>query len=201
MLCKRIIVVTIYHLRADNLWEIWELSALEHSLDVLPVLRKAYSSECFCFLIFVLKFGQSQSHASDIGNIKTVSSDHTLERVSELVELEQNSRSAYQNLVEKRQVTQIDQKARYSGQQRLQAVQDLVVLGAEDLFLFYTSLRVSRQGIDSSASFALIIVNSKVVTREFLGPADFSGAQTLYVYKPTEVVIVGEYEQLMLEAF
>ena len=36
-----------------------------------------------------------------------------------------------------------------------------------------------------------------MVTREFLSPADLSGAQTLCVYKPAEVVVVGEYENLM----
>ena len=54
-------------------------------------------------------------------------------------------------------------KARYSGQQRLQTVQDFDVLGAEGLFFFCTSLKVSRQGISSSISLALTIVNCNVI--------------------------------------
>ena len=57
MPCKRIIVVTTYDLGTDDFWDVWEPLVLEHSLDVLPALRKASSSQNFCFLIFVLKFG------------------------------------------------------------------------------------------------------------------------------------------------
>ena len=75
---------------------------------------------------------------------------------------------------------------------------NLDVLRSEGVFLLSTPLRVSRQGIGSSVSLALTIVDSEVVTRELLGPADLSGAQTLRVHEPAEVVVVGEYEHLML---
>ena len=93
------------------------------------------------------------------------------------------------------------QKARYSGQQGLQAVQDFDVFGAKGLFFLCTLLRVLRQGISNPVSLALTIVDSKVLAREFLGPADLFGAQTLCFHKPTEVVVVGEYKQLMLRPF
>ena len=95
-------MVTTYHLGADDLRDECKPSVLEHFLDVLPVLRKACSSEYFCFLVFVLKFGQSQPHTSDVGNVGTVSSDLSSEGVSESVELGQDSRSAYQDFVERR---------------------------------------------------------------------------------------------------
>ena len=41
----------------------------------------------------------------------------------------------------------------------------------------------------------------KVVTREFLGPANLSGAQTLCTYEPAKVVVVGKYKYLMLRPF
>ena len=50
-------------------------------------------------------------------------------------------------------------------------------------------------------SFALIIIDLKVVTRELLGPMDLFGAQTFCVYELTEVVVVGEYKYLMLKLF
>ena len=80
-------------------------------------------------------------------------------------------------------------------------MQDLDVLGTENFFLFCTLLRVSKQGIGSSVSLALIIVNLKVVTKGFLGPANLSEAQTLCAYEPTKVVMVGEYKHLMVGAF
>ena len=80
-------------------------------------------------------------------------------------------------------------------------VQNLDVLRSVGLFLLSTPLKVLKQGIGSSVSLALTIVDSEVVTRELLGPADLSGASTLHVYEPTEVVMVGEYKHLMLGAF
>ena len=173
---KRIIVVTTYHLGADNLWDIWEPLVLKHSFDVLPVLRKAYSSECFCFLVFILKFGKSQFHIPNVGNVRTVLSYLTLKKVPELVELGKNNCSAYEDLIERGELTRVDQKARYFGQQELQAVQDLDVLGAKGLFLFCTLWRVLRQDIGSSVSLTLTIVDLEVVVREFLSPADLSWA-------------------------
>ena len=79
-------------------------------------------------------------------------------------------------------------------------MQDLDVFCSEGLFLLSTPLRVSRQGIGSSVSLALTIVDSEVVTRELLGPADLSGAQTLRVHEPAEVVVVGKHENFMSRA-
>ena len=79
-------------------------------------------------------------------------------------------------------------------------MQNLDVLRLEGLFLLSTPLRVSRQGIGSSVSLALTIVDSEVVTRELLGPADLSRAQTLRVHEPAEVVVVGKHENFMSRA-
>ena len=80
-------------------------------------------------------------------------------------------------------------------------MEDFDVLGAEGFFFLYTLLRVSRQGINSPVSLALTIVDPEVVAREFLGPTDLSEAQTLRLHEPTKVVVVGEYEHLMLRPF
>ena len=79
-------------------------------------------------------------------------------------------------------------------------MQDFDVLVSEGLFLLCTSLRVSRQGVSSSIGFALTIIDSEVVTREFLSPANLSGAQTLCIHEPAEVVVVGKHEDFMLRA-
>ena len=112
MPCKKIIVVTTYHLRVDDLWDIWESSVLKHSLDILSLLRKICSSEFLCFLVFVLQFGQLQSHISDVGNVRTVSSYLALKGVLELVELGKDSCSAYEDLIEREELTWVDQKTR-----------------------------------------------------------------------------------------
>ena len=80
-------------------------------------------------------------------------------------------------------------------------MQDFDVIGAEGFFFFCILLRVSRQGISSCVSLALTIVDLEVVPREFLGPLDLSGAQALCFHEPTEVVIVGKYDHLMLRPF
>ena len=78
-------------------------------------------------------------------------------------------------------------------------MQNFDILNSKGLFLLCSSLKILRQGVGSSICLALMIINSKVVTREFLSPADLSGAQTLCVYMPTEVVIVGNHQNFMLK--
>ena len=51
-------------------------------------------------------------------------------------------------------------------------MQDFDVFCLEGVFFLSVPLGVLRQGISSSVSFALMIIDSEVVTREFLGPAD-----------------------------
>ena len=80
-------------------------------------------------------------------------------------------------------------------------MEDLDVLGAEGVFLFYTLLRVLKQGISSSVSLALTIIYSEVVMREFLGPADLPGAQTLCVHEFTKVVVVYKDKDLVFTTF
>ena len=198
MPCKWIIVVTTYHLGTDDFSDVWEASVLEHSLDVFPLFRKTPKSERFCFLIIILKFGEPQSYASDVGNVGTVSSYLALEGVPESVELGKNSRATYLDLVERRKLTRC--KARYFGQQGLQTVQDFHVLGSKSLFLLSTPLRVSRQGVSSSICLALVVIDLEVITRKFLSPADLSGAQSLRVYESSEIVMVGKHEDSMLRA-
>ena len=80
-------------------------------------------------------------------------------------------------------------------------VQDFDILGLEGLFLFCTLLKVSKQGISGSICLILTIINLKMVIREFLSPTDLSGAQTLCIHELLEVVVVVEYEHLMLKPF
>ena len=76
-------------------------------------------------------------------------------------------------------------------------MQDFDVLCLEGVFFLSVPLGVLRQGISSSVSFALTIIDSEVVTREFLGPVDLSGAQILCIYKLSEVVMVGKHKDFM----
>lgn len=46
-----------------------------------------------------------------------------------------------------------------------------------------------------------MVINSKIVSREFLGLLNLSGAQVLYIHEPTEVVIVREHKNFMLTTF
>ena len=80
-------------------------------------------------------------------------------------------------------------------------MQDFDVFGVEGVFFLKTLLKVSRQGISSSVSFALAIVDLELVAREFLGSADLPGAQTFRLHEPMEVDVVGEYEHHMLRPF
>ena len=83
----------------------------------------------------------------------------------------------------------------------MQTVEDLDVLETKSVFLFYTLLGVLRQGIGSFVSFALTIIDSEVVTREFLGPADLPGAQTLRIHELTKVIVIYKDENLVFATF
>ena len=80
-------------------------------------------------------------------------------------------------------------------------MEDLGVLSSKLFFLIMAPLREAREGVCSTVCLALTIIDLKVVTREFLSPADLSGAQTLRVHEPTEVVIVGKHQDFVLAAF
>lgn len=47
----------------------------------------------------------------------------------------------------------------------------------------------------------LVIVDLKIVPREFLGPADLSKAQAFYIHELTKIVMVGQYKDFVLTAF
>ena len=80
-------------------------------------------------------------------------------------------------------------------------MQNFDVFRLESLFLFSTLLKVLRQDIGSSVSFALTTIDLEVVTREFLSPADLFGAQTLHVHELLEVFMVDKYADFMSRAF
>ena len=79
-------------------------------------------------------------------------------------------------------------------------MQDFEVFCLENLFLLSTLLRVLRHSIGSSISLALTIVDSEVVTQEFLSPIDLLGSQTFHVHELSEVVIVGKHKDFILRA-
>ena len=80
-------------------------------------------------------------------------------------------------------------------------MKDSAILSLELFLLILVSLGKSRQSICSHIRLTLAIVNSKMVLREFLGPADLSGAQALCIHETTEVIVVRKDENLMLAAF
>ena len=80
-------------------------------------------------------------------------------------------------------------------------MQNFDVFGVEGFFLFCTLLKVSRQGISSTVSLALKIVDLEVVAREFLDLTDLSEAQALRLHELVEVAVIGKYKHLMLRLF
>ena len=75
------------------------------------------------------------------------------------------------------------------------------ILSLELLLLILPSLWKPQQSICSRICLTLAIVDSEMVSRELLGPADLSGAQALRIYETTEVIMVCKDENLMLATF
>lgn len=62
-------------------------------------------------------------------------------------------------------------------------------------------LREARQSINRSISYLPMIIDLEIVAREFLGPVDLARAQTFYISKLTEVIMINKDENLILTAF
>lgn len=75
------------------------------------------------------------------------------------------------------------------------------IFSTEDVFFLSTPLKVMKQGIDSSICLGFVVIDSEVIGRKFLSPADFSRTQTLYVYKLIKVVVVSENKDLIFATF
>ncbi len=80
-------------------------------------------------------------------------------------------------------------------------MKNLGVLISESLFLGLASLGEARQGICRSISLSLIIIDSEVVSRELLGPADLTRAQAFRIHESAEVIMVNKNEDLVFAAF
>ncbi len=80
-------------------------------------------------------------------------------------------------------------------------MKNLGVLISKSVFLDLASLREAKQGISCSISLSLTIVDSKVVSRELLGSADRTRAQTLRIHKLTKVIMVSKDRELVFAAF
>ena len=80
-------------------------------------------------------------------------------------------------------------------------MKDLVILSLKLIFFILASLQKLQQSICSCISFALAVVESKMVLGELLGPTNLSGAQTFCIYEATKVVIICEDKHFILAAF
>ena len=78
-------------------------------------------------------------------------------------------------------------------------VENLGVFSSKLFFLIITPLKEAKKDGCSFICLALTIIDLKVVTKEFLSPANLFGAQTLYVHELAGDVIVGEYKNFMLK--
>ena len=59
----------------------------------------------------------------------------------------------------------------------------------------------SRKSICSSVRFSLTIVDSKMISRELLGPSDLARPQALRINELTEVIVVGKDKNFVFAAF
>ncbi len=79
-------------------------------------------------------------------------------------------------------------------------MQDFYILGLKGLFFLSIPLEVLRQGISSSISFALSIINLEVVPGQLLNLPDLLRTQVFRLYKMLEFIMVCKHENFMLAA-
>ncbi len=80
-------------------------------------------------------------------------------------------------------------------------MKNLSIFISKCFFLDLASLWEARQSISCSISFSLTIIDSEVVLRKFLGPADLTRAQAFCIHELTEVIIVSKDKDLVFAAF
>ena len=77
-------------------------------------------------------------------------------------------------------------------------MKDLTILSLELILLILALLELPRHSICSRICLALAIIDSKVTTKEVLGPTDLFA---LCIHELTEVIMVRKDKNLMLTAF
>lgn len=65
-------------------------------------------------------------------------------------------------------------------------MKDLGILSSKLFFFVWTSLRKARQGVCSSISLALVVINLEVVLRELLSSSDLMRTQAFCIHEPTQ---------------
>lgn len=66
-------------------------------------------------------------------------------------------------------------------------MKDLGILSSKLFFFVWTSLRKARQGVCSSVSLALVVINLEVVKmRELLSSLDLTRTQAFCIHEPTQ---------------
>ena len=75
------------------------------------------------------------------------------------------------------------------------------IISLKNFLLTLAPLRVVGQSISSSIGLALAIIDVEMVARQLLGPANLARAQGLCIHEPTYVVMIGQYQDLVLASF
>ncbi len=80
-------------------------------------------------------------------------------------------------------------------------MKNLGVLSSGSTFLCLASLGEAGQGINTSISFFLAIVDLEVIPEEFLGSTNLPGTQALGIYEWAEIVVVGKDKKFIFQPF
>lgn len=70
--------------------------------------------------------------------------------------------------------------------------------GIYDLKIFFFSIITMEkmsQNINSYIGFTLTIIDSKIITRKFLGPANQPSTQAFNIYKFVKIIIMNKYNK------
>lgn len=92
-------------------------------------------------------------------------------------------------------------KVKNINQRKLQLVQDLSIFSLKNSFFFKILLKILGRGICSSIYFILLIINIKIILKEFLGSVNLFGAQIFCIYELLEIIIVYKYKKFILTTF
>lgn len=187
-------------LKSDDLRYVRGALIIEHSLKILLAFWQQFCPDLFGLRVGLLELLEPQPYSINACFMRAFVAQLKSDYVLELSQLRQNMGSADEDLVQWEQVffgIKIEAQEAGPCQKRLQPVNYLHVFGLGLFILILIPLKKTKESVCSSIGFSLLIINPKVILREFLGPTDLTRAQALGVYESTQVIMVGEDEDFI----
>ena len=174
---------------------------MQDSIRIFLVFAQFFRSDFLRLTIFCLQLNQPQTHTSNTSLVEAFHCQLMAERFSRLTYVGECIHCIDNDLLQEYYVRKKSTKRMGVSQQGLQTLKNSCILSLKNFFLASAPLRVVEQSISSSIGLALVIIDAEIAVGQLLSSEDLARAQTFYIHELTQVVIIGQNQDLVLVAF